>query len=249
MVTFIRDHSVYAHKNKWEDSEVENHWDQVANIYVQENNKVKGAHDQRFLEGISFLDLQPGSSIINITSRDAGADDFLNEGDKNITVLHVEISQGLMNIASKLRPSAKQVKINTYSELPFKENIFNRVLSLETLEHVSDPLAFLSELHRVTTKDALMVLSCPPKTSELPYRIYTFFFGGHGEGPHRFLSSKEVKSMLRKTGWRIILHKGTLLIPAGPVFLQKTGEAIIRKFQNTFISELGIRQFYICEKY
>lgn len=133
--------------------------------------------------------------------------------------------------------------------MPFENAGFDRILCLETLEHVSDPVKFLNELHRISTPGARMVLSCPPKTSEIPYRIYTALFGGHGEGPHRFLPSSEVKAMLKKTGWKLLLHKGTLLIPAGPLFMQKFGEYIIRKLPNTFISELGIRQFYVCEKY
>ena len=55
--------------------------------------------------------------------------------------------------------------------------------------------------------------------------------------------------MLQKTGWKLLEHKGTVLIPVGPQWLQKWGERIIQKFQHTFVSELGIRQFYICEKH
>jgi hypothetical protein len=93
------------------------------------------------------------------------------------------------------------------------------------------------------------VLSCPPATSEIPYRIYTKICGGHGEGPHRFLSSREVKGMLQQSGWNLSLHKGTVLVPVGPKSIRKIGEKIMEKFQGTFISELGIRQFYVCEKY
>jgi hypothetical protein len=57
-----------------------------------------------------------------------------------------------------------------------------------------------------------------------------------------------VKEMLAANGWKLILHKGTVLIPVGPEWLQKAGELIIQKFRNSFISELGIRQFYICER-
>ena len=31
------------HSNKWTDADVEAHWDRVAHIYVQENEKVKEA--------------------------------------------------------------------------------------------------------------------------------------------------------------------------------------------------------------
>lgn len=234
--------------NKWTDREVEQHWDRVASIYVKENNKVKDAHDQRFKESVKHLELNNESKVLNITSRDCEANDYIVNEQPFAIVINAEISAGLIEVASRIRPSVTQVKLESYSKLPFQTSEFNRVLSLETLEHVSDPIAFLSELYRVSSKDARLVLSCPPATSEIPYRVYTFFFGGHGEGPHRFLHSREVKEMLHKTGWKVLLHKGTVLLPAGPAKLQKAAEHLIEKYQHTFISELGIRQFYVCNK-
>jgi len=163
-------------------------------------------------------------------------------------VINAEISRGLMNVAAKLRPGINQVKLDNYSSLPFADGEFQRVLSLETLEHAAEPVRFLKELHRVSTADARLVLSCPPATSELPYRVYTSLFGGHGEGPHRFPASKEVKKMLAETKWKLLVHKGTLLVPVGPGWLKKAGEKLIDRMQGTFVAELGIRQFFICEK-
>ena len=237
------------HQQQWTDHEVEAHWDRVATIYIEENNKVKDAHDQRFRETVKHLHPAPGFKILNITSRDCEADDYIKSAMPDAEVVNAEISLGLMREAQKVRPHVKQVKIETYSELPFEDNFFNRVVSLETLEHVADPIQFLKELYRVSRNDARLVLSCPPATSEIPYRIFTALFGGHGEGPHRFLSSREVKMMFEKTGWKLIHHKGTVLLPVGSKALQDFGEKIISKLQHTFVSELGIRQFYVCEKY
>ena len=233
----------------WTDKDVEVHWDSVADIYIRENNKVKDVHDQRFRETVNYLDLQNGLKILNVTSRDCEADDYIKTKMPDVEVINAEISKGLMWEAQKARPQVKQVKISTYSKLPFSDGEFQRVVSLETLEHVSDPIAFLQEIHRVSSPNARLVLSCPPATSELPYKLFTALFGGHGEGPHRFLSSKEVKVMFEKTGWKLLLHKGTVLFPVGPKSFQQLGEKIIQKYNNTFISELGIRQFYVCEKY
>ncbi|MDZ7743349.1 MAG: methyltransferase domain-containing protein [Bacteroidota bacterium] len=237
------------HWQKWSDKAVEQHWDSVASIYIEENNKVKEAHDQRFKETVRHLALQAGLEILNITSRDCEADDYIKKHNRDVHVVNAEISSGLMQEAKKARPWVEQVKIETYSNLPFQDDVFDRIVSLETLEHVSDPVEFLNELHRVSNKKARMVLSCPPATSEIPYQIFTKLFGGHGEGPHRFLSSMEVKIMFKKTGWKLLLHKGTVLFPIGPKKFQDLGEWIINKLQNTFVSELGIRQFYVCEKY
>jgi ubiquinone/menaquinone biosynthesis C-methylase UbiE len=237
------------HKNKWSDKDVEQHWDDVAHIYVEENLKVKKAHDQRFVESVKYLSLFQGVKVLNITSRDCEADDYIKKIEATAKVTNAEISAGLMKEAEKIRPHVYQVKLDNYSSLPFENKSFDRILSLETLEHVSDPIRFLKELHRVSDDDAVLVLSCPPATSEVPYRVFTRLFGGHGEGPHRFMKSGEVKAMFGKAGWKLKIHKGTVLIPAGPVFLQNFGEWLIRRTQKTFISELGIRQFYVCEKY
>lgn len=234
--------------NPWTDKEVEAHWDRVAEIYIKENNRVRSAHIQRFKESLEHLDLKDNLKILNITSRDGEAEYFIHEEVLSVEVLHAEISRGLMKEAEKLNPEIRQVKLESYSSLPFPDREFDRILSLETLEHVAEPLRFLSELYRISRPGARMVLSCPPATSEIPYRFYTWLFGGHGEGPHRFPASKTVKQWLKQTNWKLKLHKGTVLVPAGPVFLQRFGENLISRFQNTFISELGIRQFYICER-
>lgn len=234
--------------NLWTDQEVEAHWDRVADVYIRENEKVKHAHDQRFRETIRYLEPGPGLKVLNVSSRDCEAEDYIRQASPGVEVLHAEISGGLIRVAAERRPEAKQVKLETYSKLPFSDVEFDRIISLETLEHAAEPDQFLSELFRVAKPGARMVLSCPPSTSEIPYRIYTQLFGGHGEGPHRFPSSREVKKRLAGSGWKLILHRGTVLLPVGPRWLRDSGEWIIWNMQKTMISELGIRQFYVCEK-
>jgi SAM-dependent methyltransferase len=233
----------------WKDKAVETHWDNVADQYIAENNRVKQAHDQRFSFSIPHLDLYCGAKVLNISSRDGEASEYITNVEPSVTVINAEISSKLIAVAKQLRPFLDQVKLESYSSLPFKDEQFDRILTLETLEHVSEPLAFLSELHRVSIPDARMVLSCPPATSEIPYRIYTSLFGGHGEGPHKFPPSRLVKKWLKETGWNLQLHKGTVLLPVGPKWAIDFCESVINKMQGTFIAELGIRQFYVCKKY
>lgn len=239
---------VKYYQNKWSDSDVEAHWDSVASIYISENNKVKAAHDQRFKETIQHLKLKNSEKVLVISSRDCEANDYIKQVSTTAVVMNAEISQGLMDEAKRVRPYVKQQKISTYSKLDFADNSFDRIVNLETLEHAENPYLFLKELHRIAKPGGIMVMSCPPSTSEIPYQIFTFLFGGHGEGPHRFPSSKRVKKLLMETHWKLNLHKGTVLIPVGPLKLQNFGEKILNTFQGTWIAELGIRQFYVCEK-
>jgi ubiquinone/menaquinone biosynthesis C-methylase UbiE len=240
---------IVAHyQNSWSDIDVEAHWDGVANIYIEENNKVKTAHDQRFKETITHLNLKNNEKVLVISSRDCEANDYILKANQTAVVCNAEISQGLMDIAQKVRPYVKQTKIDTYSKLNFKDEGFDKIVNLETLEHVENPYLYLKELHRVLKKGGIMVISCPPATSEIPYRIFTFLFGGHGEGPHKFLSSWRVKKLLKLTNWELQLHKGTVLIPVGPIAFQNFGEKILKWFKGTWVEELGIRQFYVCKK-
>jgi SAM-dependent methyltransferase len=240
---------VLKRKNPWTDRDVEQHWDTVAHRYVAENNKVKKAHNQRFIKMTELLTgLPSGAVVLNITSRDGEAAHWLKRKQTDIRVVNAEISRGLMDEAAKLWTGIEQVKLDSYNHLPFGDKAFDAVVSLETLEHVANPVSFLESLHRVSKPGAPLVLSCPPATSEIPYRIFTFLFGGHGEGPHRFLSSRDVKKLLTHTGWGLTHHEGGVLLPAGPGFLQDAAEWIIRHSQRTFISELGIRQFYVSNR-
>ena len=141
------------YKNSWTDSEVESHWDNVAPVYIRENARVKGAHDQRFIESIKYLDIKKGHKVLNITSRDCEAADYIMKEEPDCEIINAEISAGLIEVARSIRPGLVQVKIDSYSDLPFTDKTFDRVLSLETLEHASEPYRFLEELHRISTDD------------------------------------------------------------------------------------------------
>lgn len=92
------------------------------------------------------------------------------------------------------------------------------------------------------------MLSTPPATAEWMTALVDRMGMNHGEGPRRFLASKEVKRILAEAGFRLLLHRGTLLIPAGPRFLRRWGqEWLDERVQGTFLAEFGIRQFYVCE--
>jgi len=235
-------------QNPWTDKDVEQHWDRVAHVYVEENNRVQDAHNQRFTRALELLDISAAHRVLNISSRDCGLLPFIDVLCKRVDVLNAEISQGLIDCASRAHPEARQMKLEGYSSLSLPAGRFDRVLSFETLEHVANPVAFLAELLRITLPGGRLVLSCPPATSEIAYRLYTVLAGGHGEGPHRFPSSREVKQWLKVAGWKLVKHEGTLLIPVGPKILRALGERIIARCQNTFVAELGIRQFYVCRK-
>lgn len=234
-------------KNNFSIEEVACFWNKVSKDYDRKNFRFRKAHFQRYTESIKYLDLKPGDRILNLWSRTGEAVEFLRNKEPQIEIINMETSDGLMEIARKKFPGEKFLKTDL-ENLDFEDNYFNHILSLETLEHTPCPLKLLGEFYRVLKPGGTLILSLPPHTAELAEKISSLFFGNHGEGPHKFLPSKIVKELLKDANFKFILHRGTLLIPFGPSWLINFGEKIIEKFQNTFISELGIRQFYICKK-
>lgn len=234
-------------KNNFTIDEVASFWNRIGENYDSINAKFKEVHSQRFTESVKHLNLRNGDKILNIWSRTGNAINFLKNKEPRAEIINLEVSDIFIEISKRKFPTEKFSKTDL-ENLDFENNYFDHILSLETLEHAPNPLKLLKEFYRVLKPGGTIVLSLPPRTAELAEKISYLFFGNHGEGPHKFLPSKTVKKLLAEAGFKLILHKSTLLIPAGPPWLIKFGEKIIEKFQNTFVSELGIRQFYVCEK-
>lgn len=234
-------------ENNFTLDEVRRFWDKTAPIYEKENQKVFSVHNQRFVEALKHLTINANDKILNIWSRTGTLIPFLRQKSQVAVIENLEVSPVMMAIAQKRFP-AERFSLTDLQKLNFPDNLFDSIISLETLEHCPRPLDFLQEIFRVLKPQGRLILSCPPASCEPAYALYTFFRLGHGEGPHKFLSSPTVKKMLALCGFEILLHKSTLLIPLGPSFLKQLGEKLIERYQNTFLKELGIRQFYICQK-
>lgn len=232
--------------NTFSIKDVREFWDSVADIYERENNDVKvyALHYQRFIEAVKYIDTSGSKSILNVWSRTGGAIPFLRNLNPDINIVNCELSHNLLKIGKERYPQELFAECSLH-EFPFTENKFDYVLSLETLEHVPDPLLFLKEIKRVLKKGGVLVMSTPPATSEILRRFYELFFSDHGEGPHKFLSSYAVKKILSEAGLKLTHHKGTIFLPIGILGIYKIGELLEPILQFPLTREWGIRQFYV----
>lgn len=85
--------------------------------------------------------------------------DLINELPGNHCGL--EIDQERIHMALSYKIPFPFIQGNLHS-LPFKEGVFDTVISLEVLEHVGDPQQALTELHRVTKKYILVSVPNEP---------------------------------------------------------------------------------------
>ncbi len=234
--------------NKFTIQEVREFWDKVADAYGLMNEEVGYIHTQRFEKALELGQIEPGLKILNIWSRTGSLVPYLRKIN-NLEIHNKEVSPEMMKIAQERYPQEKfeLTDLENLSEL--SNNWFDRIISLETLEHAPKPDVFLKELYRVLKPGGLLIMSLPPRGEEVPEFIYKLFFKDHGEGPHRFLWPKEVKKLLKESGFVLMSHKPYIIIPLGNDKLTRMGEKILTFiFGKTPIANFGVRHFYLCKK-
>lgn len=229
-------------------AEVRAFWDKVAKEYTRFNAKVGYVHTQRFEKAMVFGDVQSGQRILNIWSRTGSLIPWLR-AVPDVIIENREVSPAMMAIAEH-RFSEETFKLTDLEDLSeFGDDTFDRIISLETLEHTPKPLVFLQELHRVLKPGGMLVMSLPPRGAEVPEFFYTLFFEDHGEGPHRFLWPSEVKHLLRSAGLSLLSHHPFILLPLVSDALTRGSERILTfLFGRTPIANFGVRHFYVAEK-
>jgi ubiquinone/menaquinone biosynthesis C-methylase UbiE len=235
------------HRQAFTIESVRAHWNRVAAVYDGWNKAYDTTHFQRFVEAMKYVNLAPGLRVLDVWSRTGNASRYLFETCPEIQYTGFELSEGMIRLARQKYPQRSFAE-GSLVALPFPGAYFDRVVSLETLEHVPAPVQFLQELRRVIKPGGRLVMSLPPAYAEWMTALVDGLKVNHGEGPHRFLPSREVKQLLSQCGFRLLIHRGTVLIPAGPAFLRQKGNQWLEEHvQGTFLAEMGIRQFYVCE--
>lgn len=97
------------------------------------------------------LNLLPKDENVKILDVGCGTGNFeviLNSnGFKNVTA--IDISRKFLNIAKRRAPPYTYLKFDAGKKIPFRAKNFDIVTSIEVLEHMLNPLAFIKELLRV----------------------------------------------------------------------------------------------------
>lgn len=96
---------------------------------------------------------------------------------------------------------------------------FDLVTSMEVIEHVTDPAAFVAGLAGALAEGGLMILSTPNRTplSRLAMITLAEGTGAIPKGTHdwsRFLTPEELEALLADAGLKVIDRQGLTLSPA-----------------------------------
>ena len=102
--------------------------------------------------------------------------------------------------------------------LPFKDEIFDVVTCIDTLQYCFDPCRVVKEFHRILRKDGVFIIHVP-NIAWFPYRIKLLFgelitpsfaqgYGWYGGVLHNF-TLQTLEDFLKREGFRIIKRTGS----------------------------------------
>ena len=114
------------------------------------------------LESIKAMTLQDLDSVLEIGQGNAGHLEFVLKSAKNLQYIGLDISETMKNAATeKNKAFENQAQFLVYNgqDIPFEDQKFNKIFSVNTLYFWEKPLNFLNEIFRVLKPEGSFVLT------------------------------------------------------------------------------------------
>ena len=109
--------------------------------------------------------------------------------------------------------------ISDAEKLPFKNNSFDTIIAAEMIYYLDRPQRFFQEARRILQPKGRLLISSASKVAELYDKFRAFlrklgFTGMYFDDQNRqFMSSKQIKNLLRQEGFQIKQMERTIILP------------------------------------
>lgn len=235
----------------WPISDVEAHYDALAADYDAINRRVD-SYFRRFTGAMHLAELSDGAYMLDVCARTGQGTAYFYRQGKVSRAVCADVSRKmgalcLQRLQQLGLENYRWQQISSY-EWPFADEEFEVVLSLETVEHFDNPRRFIQELGRVTRTGGTLVLSTPNVLWEPVHGLAAAASLHHSEGPHRFIPLRRLREYVSRAGFEIVSYQASVLVPAGPRWLLKTGRWLEAKIGERLLTTFGLRRLLICRK-
>ncbi|MGE6354833.1 class I SAM-dependent methyltransferase [Flavobacterium sp. NPDC079362] len=177
---------------------------------------------------IQNLHIEEANTILELGHGNAGHVEFIFEQAENIKYYGLEMSELMFQEARQINRnyvSQKQAFFSIYDGnlIPFEENLFNKVFTVNTIYFWQEPEKLLSEIYRVLQPKGILCITFAEESfmKQLPFTQFEF----------ELYSTEKAEILIEKTSFKII-NKETLTEKVK----SKTGELVDRAF-TTFVLE------------
>lgn len=234
----------------WTLGDVARHWDSVDEY--DDINEQTYSYSRRFSDGYRLCagEIGDGGKILDAACRTGNGTLYFG-GRKKIDATCLDPSAKMVErCRDKLLHAGLKCRVLKWDSmrLPFDGEAFDHVLSFETVEHVFPYRNFLGELNRVLKSGGGLLLTTPNVLWDPLHTLADKLRLHHGEGPHRFLRRRELLEALNESGFRIEREKSTVLIPYGPRWLTRFGEAVEGMLPEIVRRWICLRRIFWCRK-
>jgi len=178
---------------------------------------------------INQLHLTDNASVLEIGHGNCGHLDYLLSKANHLKYIGLEISSLMSEEAQKInsRFLNKDVEFVLYDglKLPFEDENFDSVFTVNTIYFWKKPLEFLKEIHRVLNQDGKLLITLADKNfmEKLPFTKYVF----------TLYQTTEVEKLAESAGFKITEIKENT-----DEVRSKVGDLMSRKFSTlTFVKK------------
>ena len=116
--------------------------------------------------------LEPGNVVLDVACGTGYGAKWLN--DHNVVVYGVDKSSEAIEYATHRYPDIQFIQ-SLAENLPFPDAFFDIILSVETIEHISDDISFLKEVHRVLKPGGKILLTTPHHGFGNPFHVREYY--------------------------------------------------------------------------
>lgn len=178
---------------------------------------------------IQNLHIESGNTILELGHGNAGHVAFIFDQAENIKYYGLEMSELMFQEARQINRnfvSQKQAFFSIYdgTEIPFEDNLFNKVFTVNTIYFWQEPEKLLSEIYRVLQPKGILCITFAEESfmKQLPFTQFEF----------ELYSTEKAEKLIEKTSFKII-NKETLTEKVK----SKTGELVDRAFTNLVLEK------------
>ncbi len=111
---------------------------------------------------------------------------------------------------------------------PFTDSSFDAVFSINVIEHVPNPSAFMAETMRLLKPNGILMIITPNGDFSRVLALLERLRLKLPEGPHRFVTAKELRVWAATTGCSVETLMPLLAFPVGPDFFVRAVDALAR---------------------
>jgi 2-polyprenyl-3-methyl-5-hydroxy-6-metoxy-1,4-benzoquinol methylase len=199
------------------------HYKTLSGVYAKHANN--HANERYRIECLSWL-----NGLDPVLDVGCGTAHFLSSLRPNLDIYGTDVSYSMLSSG----PGIGIVTESIAEQLPFADETFGGVICINVLEHLEEPKIVLAELNRILKNGGRLILVTPAAEWSLLLDIAEILHLKLPEGPHQFLSEKNISDLITNTDLRPLVFRQILPLPIGNKSWVQMGSRFEKLFPSGF---------------